>query len=391
MFKHVSYFSIVVDFWREKMYTIDSRRFFSVCFVLILFLPVLLMSVPSSVAHDPPMSIPTWAYLSVTPNPVGVGQEVFVNFFLDKAPPTANAQYGDRWHNFKVTVTKPDGSTEDLELGARSDSDAVGGSWYQYVPEQVGQYTFKFSFPGQTLAGENLRAGSTPSEFIGDYFEPSESEAVTITVQEDKIEYLPQAPLPDGYWSRPIYSENLDWYVLGGNWLGLWQQGNGGSSYDASGNFQPYTTGPGSAHIIWTEPVAPGGLIGGEFGGSQYGSSYYQTPQYECKFRGIIINGILYYQHLPGSSTYPAGWIARDIRTGEIVWTNDKTERMMCGQVLSYTSPNQFGGLSYLWATETTVKPNTGSTFGLYDAMTGKYILSIVNGTSLNKILEDFL
>ena len=106
------------------MYTRDSRRFFSVCFVLILFLPVLLMSVPSSVAHDPPMSIPTWAYLSVTPNPVGVGQEVFVNFFLDKAPPTANAQYGDRWHNFKVTVTKPDGSTEDLELGARSDSDA---------------------------------------------------------------------------------------------------------------------------------------------------------------------------------------------------------------------------------------------------------------------------
>jgi len=167
--------------------------------VFVLLFSALLMAMPVPSAHDPSISIPTWAYLSVTPDPVGVGQEVFVNFFLDKAPPTANAQYGDRWHNFKVTVTKPDGTTEDLPLVARANSDAVGGSWTQYVPDQVGKYTFKFSFPGQTLAGENLRAGSQPSEFIGDYFEPSESESVTITVQDAKVEYLPQAPLPKDY------------------------------------------------------------------------------------------------------------------------------------------------------------------------------------------------
>ncbi len=349
-------------------------------------LPIFL---PDANAHTPPISIPTWAYLSVTPNPVGVGQELFVNFFLDKAPPTANAQYGDRWHNFKVTVTTPDGITKNLPLGKAANSDAVGGSWATYIPTVAGNYTFKFSFPGQTLTGENpSRSGTSSPEFVGDYFEPSESAPVTVTVQDEKIPYLPMTPLPTGYWQRPIYSENLDWYTLGGNWLGLWQQGNGGSSYNASGNFAPYTTGPSSAHIVWTKPVAPGGLIGGEFGGNEYGSSYYQTPQYECKFRGIIINGILYYQQLPGSSTYPAGWVAVDVRTGEEVWTLNKTERMLCGQVLSYVSPNQFGGLSYLWSTETTRSPNTGSTYGLYDAMTGKWILNIVNASSLSYIME---
>jgi len=360
---------------------------------LLLTITATILTLPSALpvatAHTPPLSIPTWAYLSVTPNPVGLGQEVFVNFFIDKAPPTANAQYGDRWHGFKVTVTKPDGTKQDLPLGARANSDAVGGSWAQYVPTQVGNYTFVFNFPGQTLVGENAGpSGLSSPEFIGDYFEPSTSKPVTITVQQDKIPYMEQTPLPTGYWQRPIYSENLEWYTLGGNWLGLWQQGNGGSSYDTTGNFAPYTTGPNSAHIVWTKPVAPGGMIGGEYGGNEYGSSYYQTPQYECKFRGIIINGILYYQQLPGASTYPAGWVAVDIRTGETVWKLNKTERMLCGQVLSYVSPNQFGGLSYLWSTETTRAPNTGTTYGVFDAMTGNWILNIVNGTSLSQIIR---
>ena len=125
-----------------------------------------------------------------------------------------------------------------------------------------------------------------------------------------------------------------------------------------------------------------------EFGDTQYGSSYYQTPQYEPKFQGIVINGVLYYMQTPGSSTYKAGWIAVDIRTGETIWSNDKAEPLLCGQVLSYISPNQFGGLSYLWSTEPTEKPNTGTTYGMFDAMTGNWILNIVNGTRLSSIVE---
>ncbi len=50
---------------------------------------------------------------------------------------------------------------------------------------------------------------------------------------------------------------------------------------------------------------------------------------------------------------------------------------------MDFVSPNQFGGIPYLWSTEPTVAPNTGTTYGMYDAMTGKWILDIVNGTGV--------
>ena len=42
-------------------------------------------------------------------------------------------------------------------------------------------------------------------------------------------------------------------------------------------------------------------------------------------------------------------------------------------------NPNQFGGLAYLWVQEPTIPPNTGATYGMWDAMTGESILTIVN------------
>ena len=104
---------------------------------------VLLVTTTS--AHTPPLTIPTWAYLSVMPNPVGIGQEAFVNFWIDKAPPTAATIYGDRWQNFKVTVTHPDGTTETL---GPFTSDDTGGAHTTYSPTVLGNYTFQMNFPG---------------------------------------------------------------------------------------------------------------------------------------------------------------------------------------------------------------------------------------------------
>jgi hypothetical protein len=348
-----------------------------------------LFALPAANAHDPPWNITTWAFISVEPNPIGVGQEAFVNFWIDKVPPTVSRQYGDRWHNFKVTVTDPSGHEETL---GPFTSDTTGGTYTRYTPDEVGKYEFVFSFPGQTLEGDNPPPdGVRNPDWVGDYFEPSTSKVLELIVQEEQIGYNPQTPIPTTYWERPIFSENLDWYKISGNWLGLAAVGftRATGHYNASGNFNPYTTGPNTAHVLWTKPLAPGGIIGGELGGSQYGSSYYQTPQYEPKFGGIIINGVLYYQELPGSSTYPAGWVAVDMRTGQEIWTKDTTVPLLCGQVLSYVDPNQYGGLAYLWSRETTVAPNTGTTYGMYDATTGNWILNIVNGTGFSRILVD--
>jgi hypothetical protein len=335
-------------------------------------------------AHTPPFTIPTYAYVSVQPNPVGVGQAASVNFWIDKVPPTANQAWGDRWENYMVKVTHPDGTVENL---GPFESDAAGGAHTWYTPSTIGNYTFVFSFPGQTLAGYNLGPGFTNASYpnVGDYYAPSTSPTYVLTVQEEASPLLPTNPLPTGYWQRPIFANNLAWYTISGNWLGGGgAEGGGSTKYNSTSNFAPYTTAPNTAHIVWTKPYAPGGLMGGEYGGNQMNSNFYSTAQYESKFAGVVINGVLYYTREPGASTSYMGWEAIDLRTGKTIWWQNQsaTTRLMLGQIYDYVSPNQYGGLAYLWSLQATVAPNTGSTFGMYDAMTGGWILNIVNATT---------
>ena len=149
-----------------------KKKIASIVLVLILTITATLVALPAVTAHDPPWTIPTWAYMFVSPDPVGVGQTVFIVFWIDKLPPTASGAYGDRWHNMEVVVTKPDGSEQNL---GSFTSDPVGGAYTLYTPDQVGTYTFQFSFPGQILAGDNpdpVRPSGTA--FIGDYFKVAE-------------------------------------------------------------------------------------------------------------------------------------------------------------------------------------------------------------------------
>lgn len=211
------------------------------------------------------ISIPTYAYLIVSPDPTGVGQTVNVGFYLDKTPPTAYEYYGDRWQNMTVVVTKPDGTTETL---GPFTSDATGGTFTNYTPEQVGNYTFVFYFAGQIIAGNNpspLIGTYNPSK-VGDYYQPSTSEKYVLKVQQDPISGYPATPLPTSYWTRPIFAMNTNWNVVSGNWLSLGIESFAATGqYNAISNFNPYTAGPNTAHIIWTRSYAPGGLIGGEF------------------------------------------------------------------------------------------------------------------------------
>ena len=62
-------------------------------------------------------------------------------------------------------------------------------------------------------------------------------------------------------------------------------------------------------------------VIGGEYDDSET-SNYYATAQYEVKFTPVILNGILYYTQYPGSTTFPTGTIAVDLRTGQTLWTS---------------------------------------------------------------------
>jgi outer membrane protein assembly factor BamB len=359
----------------------------TIAIVIAVLLTVTMASstilIPNVNAHDPAWQIPTYSFIVVSPSPIGVGQTANVNFWVNLPPPTASAQYGDRWNNLTVVVTKPDGSKQTL---GPFTSDATGGTFTTFTPDVVGNYSFQMFFGGQTLEGKNPPPGPpTSNPNIGDYYKPSESNVYTLTVQEEQIGYPPVVPLPSSYWTRPIYGENNAWYTIGGNWLGLAASTFATTGmYNVNGNYAPYTTAPNTPHILWTKPEAFGGIIGGEFGGSETGN-YYSTSQYEPKFAPIIMQGILYYTMYPGSSTYPAGWAAVNLHTGETIWTKNTTELLRCGQIINMITPNQYGGLAYLWS----VPIESGgfmamqSKYNMYDAMTGNYILSIVNATTM--------
>jgi PQQ-like domain len=333
-------------------------------------------------AHVPAWNIPTYSFIVVSPNPVGTGQTLNVNFWVNIPPPTANAQYGDRWGNVTVKVTKPDGTTQTLGPFITDDT---GGTFTTFTPTALGNYTFQMFFAGQVLAGNNLAPGQT-SPFIGDYFQPSQSNTFSVTVQEEPITYPGVTPLPTQYWTRPVYGENNEWYSVSGNWLGLAASTFAATGmYNASGNYNPYTKAPNTAHILWTKPEAFGGIIGGEYGNTET-ANYYSTSQYEPKFAPIIMQGILYYTMYPGSSTYPQGWAAVDLHTGQTLWTKDvKTEVLRCGQILNMITPNQYGALAYLWTIPIAAAgfQASGQYMSMYDAMTGDWILNVTGTPSM--------
>jgi hypothetical protein len=320
-------------------------------------------------------------------------------------PPTAATAVGDRWHNFNVTITRPDGTTETL---GPFTSDDTGGTYTLYTPTQLGNYSFVFNYPGEVMPGAN---GANPTNaYIGDYFMPSTSPVAHLHVQQDPVPALAVNPLPTQYWTRPIQAGNGVWSTISGNWLGfgIHSFANTGR-YNNTSNYNPYSDAPLAPHIIWTKPVAYGGLTGGEFGGTDT-SNYYSTSQYEPKWAPIIINGVMYYTNYPTSINNPTGWTALNLKTGETIWTNNADNLgggnpaqtaltstgivtvLRCGQLLDMVNPNQFGTIAYLWSTGTPAGINAqpfSTTLNLFDAMTGTYILSIVNGTGMTLTQDD--
>ena len=207
----------------------------SILFVLSMIASI--TQIPDANAHTPAWQIPTYSFLNVSPNPVGVGQTVNVNFWLSLAPPTASGPYGDRWKALTIIVTKPDGSNQTL---GPFTTDDTGGTFTTFTPNVIGNYTFQMLFAGETLANSNPNPNVATNPYVGDYFQPSKSNIVKLAVQQDQITYPAAVPLPQNYWERPIYGENNNWNSIAGNWLGLGIStfANTGM-YNSSANYNP--------------------------------------------------------------------------------------------------------------------------------------------------------
>jgi len=355
----------------------NKQKLSAITFVLILTFAATFVTLPIVSAHDPPWEISTWAYIALTSDVIGVNQDVYFIYWSNAVPPTALGAYGDRW-TFTVEVTKPDGSK--VTLGPW-ESDPVGGGWGVYTPDQVGVYSFVAKMPDQFVTGEPVPPAGYfmgGGAFVNDTYLASSSEPVSLTVQQDPVDGWPEAPLPTEFWTRPINSMNRDWWQLAGNWLA-------GAAQTVGPTIRfGYGTGPESAHIMWATPMWAGGIMDARFGVTGYQTSHYEGLEFQPP---IILNGKLYY-NVP--SLPREGWRVIDLYTGEELAFYNTTGPAVgagssssgsipggslgFGQIYDYESPNQHGGMPYLWSTS-----GPDGTWMMFDAYTGNYMCSIEN------------
>jgi len=326
--------------------------------------------------------IPTFLYLQVGPNPIGVGQTVSANAFFGSNIIDTEIPDSRDPQNYNVTVTTPSGSTTTLTLAA----DKTGGGHADYVPTAVGTYKFQASYGGQVFD----RPG-----WIGLTQDPAVSPVVTLTVQQAPITQrsYPFTPLPTQWWETPVSAENTQ------NWYAIMGPMEFPGTYNSTSLCNPYTQPVLSGHVLWTLPWIAGGVAGGAAAGpGEINGAYWTVRQYEQPFNPIIINGKMWAQQQPQSSSTTSGILCIDLYTGKTDYVINTTSTPSFGLQTPIQFPNGYGCVPYVIFTTGALTPaetgghlipSTGTQYNMYDGLTGLYICSIVNGTGLSARNED--
>ena len=306
-------------------------------------------------AHDPPWQVQTFASIMAVPNPIGVGQYTHIFMWLDKVCFSAAIVNQIRMHDYKLTITDPDGLTETFEWPICWDTTSSQG--YNYAPSKAGTYTLLFEYAGQTYEWYNSN--------YGDIYLPSSAET-TLTVQEEPISDFPDSyPLPTEYWTRPIYGENPGWWAISSDWLGT-----GSPQFSQYSRYLADGVGPQTPHVMWTKPLQSGGVVGGNNFEIQ-GDTYFEGSAYISRYRNpIIVAGKLYYKGPIGFSSSSGGpMTCVDLRTGEEIWVRDDVPALSFAYIYDTQQPNQHGVMQPVLCT---------SNFGhCYDADTGEHLYDV--------------
>jgi outer membrane protein assembly factor BamB len=354
-----------------------------IALILIFAMAFSLVALPATNAHTPAWEIPTFAHISVTVNPIGVGQTTFVYMFLTPTYPDEALTNNYRFHNFNLIITKPDGKRETVTFEYVSDPTSNQG--YAYTPDQVGTYTLKFEFPGQAV---NDYPHAPNSAYLGDTFLASEA-STTLIVQEEQIPpAITSYPLPLEYWARPIYGENTDWWAISSNWLGSGAPGYGSSVRPNALVYPGDAVGSETSHVMWTKSLQPGGVVGGNNFPIQ-GNTYFEGTAYQQRFQNpIVVYGRLYYTEPisfgGGSRSFGAGSVSGptdcvDLRTGELIWSRTDVPTLSFAYVQDLETPNYHGVYPAILCT---------SNFGrCFDAATGEPLFNVTGVPSGTTVL----
>jgi hypothetical protein len=390
----------------------DKNKTFALILIFTITAISTLVALPLSNAHDPPQTCPTNAFITTTPQTIGLGQYTTIIVWVDRYSPTAGGVYGQLYPGYTINITKPNGDTQ--IIGPWTCSSALASDWKVFTPDQVGTYKLVFSWPGTVIVASEvvLSHADINDTMLGDTSEPC-----YLTVQEEQVPTWSETPLPTDYWTRPINAMNRDWSMLASNWLrGTWL---------LPGNFQNAGTGPSSAHVLWAEPIQstspssrgyPGGIADAQWPNMQTNINDYDEPWVPP----IIMNGIIYYNSPPTAVSSKYGYYAVDLYTGQQLWYKNGTDNglnnpfiqagvansysygqqyfgLTQGQMLFYNSANGAGVASYLWmqgAPSFTGSYASNGVWYMLDATTGNLILTLTNvpsGTAAMDEIGDLL
>jgi hypothetical protein len=105
-----------------------------------------------------------------------------------------------------VTIEGPDDYSD--TLGPYS-TDSTGGSGDIWIPEVAGEYVLQAHFPEQwyNYSGFNFMGFPVESNTL---YKASDSDELTLVVQDEEIPDYPGVPLPTEYWTRPIDAQNRE-------------------------------------------------------------------------------------------------------------------------------------------------------------------------------------
>ncbi len=292
-----------------------KKVIFGIVLTILFALSTVFASIPINAADTTEIEVDTVAYLSFRPTLVGLGQTFLVNIWVT---PATHVQRN--LTDYNVIITKPDGTID--EIGPLTSYDGDATAWFEYVADQVGDWTLQFVFKGchcpsfNTTASMFSSAGTLPAA----YYKPSESKKMTLTVQEEQVNSWSESPVPTDYWTRPVSPNNREWATILGNYPFAGYMVNppeNTNPYASNYKFTPYVQGPETSHVVWKRLGALSGIIGGDFGPTLVGSgegNYAGNPN-------IIFQGRCYQSVTAGGGKDVLQ--CYDLRTGEVYWQID--------------------------------------------------------------------
>jgi outer membrane protein assembly factor BamB len=373
---------------RNEIRNIRVRRTSVLALLIVLTFAISLVAcLPAAFSAAVP-DRKTGTFCAVSPKLAGLGQELTMNLWtwpamsgphlytpIQEHANTPGASLAGLiaagWHNLTVTITKPDGTKstfmpvdatlKNIGIDVPGLTQPIGAILFYYTPDQVGTWSMTASFPGETI--------KTADSSDTVYYLPSTSEPFTFTIQQDKVIQSgmltgwPYSPLPTGYWDRPISINNREWFQISGNWPML-RYNNWATCYN------PYSTAPNTAHLVWKRQIGLGGLVGGEWGSlsMELRDTTGGTPP-------IVMDGKIFFREQSGNM-----FDAVDLRTGALLYR--ASGAISLGQVLRpfFQTASQSAGAEamlrgYLW--------ELGSTaWKTYDPLTGATLQTFSNVAS---------